>query len=329
MTLRITLPSVLLILGLGSACTPGLQTLEVKNGNSIVHYPGDGGVVISNVRYEGKTICVAPPAQGVRLTRTTVNQRGKVDVAGYVGVDMGLDVDTVETLARLYEQNERTLFLQYSLYRLCEAYMNGILTTASAHVIIAEQAREANAKVQQLTTQKQLCEEEKQRLDDERSALNQVEAADSETNKKKKKAIEERIAELDCRAIEADIAGAHARATTLDAAAKKASESDLVYDAGLVYWDGFNRIMATAVELAKVDAEQAKLRAEVRALEAKAEADKQTKAAADAKAKMETATKELDRVRKDALDAAIECTDCKKKENTKDKAKDEPSTGAD
>ena len=74
----------------------------------------------------GRDICIGPPAQSAMARQTNVAGEGEIDLAK-VAAEASFDVAVIDSLGRLYEQNERTLFLQYSLYRLCEAYMNEML----------------------------------------------------------------------------------------------------------------------------------------------------------------------------------------------------------
>lgn len=113
--------------GFAGGCTEGLRYQRIKDADSLTAYPATGGVVVGTTRDSGKAICVAPPAQGAMNVDLNVKHDGKVNVLKYVEVESQNAVDLTKTLAKLYEQNERTLFLQFSLYRLCEAYANGML----------------------------------------------------------------------------------------------------------------------------------------------------------------------------------------------------------
>lgn len=116
------------ILGLVGGCTERLRKTRVQDVDSVVHYPASGGVLFSASRNPGKkVVCVAPPAQGVMNLDLDLKHDGKVNVAGYVEVETENALAVTRTLATLYEQTERTLFLQFTLYRLCEAYANGML----------------------------------------------------------------------------------------------------------------------------------------------------------------------------------------------------------
>lgn len=101
--------------------------------DSVVHYPADGGVILSTSRDVDKGVCVAPPAQGAVTINFSVSGKAKRAVAvEYQGVKASQTTEgefaasLAESLTKLYEQNEQTLFLQHSLYRLCEAYVNGL-----------------------------------------------------------------------------------------------------------------------------------------------------------------------------------------------------------
>lgn len=148
-----------LALGFTGACSETLADLKVKDVDSVVHYPATGGVIISASRDPGsKAICVAPPAQGAVNVDLSVKHDGKVNVLKYVEVETQNAVNLTKTLAKLYEQNERTLFLQFSLYRLCEAYANGMLdeetyaeAMARESLALKRAAAEADVRLSQAT----------------------------------------------------------------------------------------------------------------------------------------------------------------------------------
>lgn len=130
-----------------SGCRKSLAVVNVKDVDSVVHYPATGGVVVSASRNpDAKAICVAPPAQGAMNVEFNLKHDGKVNVFKYVEVETQNALALSKSLAKLYEQNERTLFLQFSLYRLCEAYANGMLdeeTYAETMTLEAARLRQA------------------------------------------------------------------------------------------------------------------------------------------------------------------------------------------
>lgn len=159
--------SMVSVISLLVACVPlAVRKEQIRYENSVKAYPGDGGAVISNARYEPrdkeadkdlyrwekrwlrrhqprdsiKTICVAPPPQAAPNVTFSLKHKGKVNVFDYVEVESENSLETARTLAKLYEQNERTLFLQFSLYRLCEAYMNGMLDEQTYAEVLEQRA---------------------------------------------------------------------------------------------------------------------------------------------------------------------------------------------
>lgn len=140
-----------IVLVIGAGCAASQKSRRIKAANSVTPYPGEGGAVISNLRYasldEIKTVCVAPPAQAGANVNIVVKHRGKVNVLGYAEVESDNSVEYARTLMKLHENNERTLFLQFSLYRLCEAYMNGMLEEETYAEIL--ERRVVDAKEQQ------------------------------------------------------------------------------------------------------------------------------------------------------------------------------------
>lgn len=302
---------MLLPLSLASGCQAWRYkpVNRIADKDSIVHYPGDGGVVISSSWSASKTICVAPPAQGVVLQQTKGSGGVKANVADYVEVDVGVNVETLQALGQLYQQSERSLFLQYSLYRLCEAYMNNMLSRATVKQVLQRESdvlAEQSAKLGALHAE---CESAKNAV---KTQIAEIEETKEERSEKKR--LEERGKELesDCSRLSSDKTGVDAKKTIIDDRVAATNDDDS-YDPGTLYWTGFQLIMDTSLELAGIDAERDKLRAEIQAAqagEAKAKAEK-AKAEADQKAK------ELDELRKEALEADVaqsKCTQCQEKD---------------
>lgn len=147
--------------------------------NSIAHYPGDGGVIISSSIVEGKGICVAPPSQsavtvtfsGDRKKKTSV-KLSEIDVS----MEQALAVSLAETLSKLYEQNEQTLFLQHSLYRLCEAYTNGLFKHQLYSEWLETERIEATAEANRLTALAWGVDELRTEIADKQRAITALEA---------------------------------------------------------------------------------------------------------------------------------------------------------
>jgi hypothetical protein len=92
----------------------------------VIHYPGDGGVIIWSKYDAKKFLCVAPPAQAALSIATKTSAEASVE-AESVAVTLSGTGETAETITKLAELNERSLFLQYALYRLCESAVNGFI----------------------------------------------------------------------------------------------------------------------------------------------------------------------------------------------------------
>jgi hypothetical protein len=101
-----------LSLVIASGCLSAQKSRRIKYADSVTPYPGDGGAVISNLRYAStdslKTICVAPPAQAGANLERTVYVKGRVKVLEYVEVETDNSVEVARTLVKLHENNERT-----------------------------------------------------------------------------------------------------------------------------------------------------------------------------------------------------------------------------
>ena len=138
--LLITASSIVLICMTTPSEAGELIVKSISDVNSIAHYPGSGGVVISNNKHnKDKIVCVAPPAQsaeqealksllGLKASGTAGTNTGAGESKAGGEVDFNRTTEAVITVAKLYEQTERSLLLQYSLYRLCEAHLNGMFS---------------------------------------------------------------------------------------------------------------------------------------------------------------------------------------------------------
>ncbi|KIG12093.1 hypothetical protein DB30_02038 [Enhygromyxa salina] len=258
-------------------------------------------MVISASTQLTKRICVAPPAQGALLRQTNTSTRAEVDVLDVVGVGVGVDHATAEALARMYEQNERSLFLQYSMYRLCEAYMNGMLTRGSSSEILAVEMARYKAAATAAGAKLAECNKKKGKLEAIQSALIGTEPA----TRVQRDDLDEQISSLECEQYASDQQSASDTAALLEKrlANMDKSPSD---DQGILYWIAFQNILETSVELARLDAQAARLRAQTQAAlakEAQLEAENKVK-------RLEASAKTLDAVREKALDNAIDRAKC-------------------
>lgn len=116
-----------------------LGYVTVKDTNSLVRYDADGGVVISNQRMNGKTVCVAPPPsvgsnQLISLL-ASIEANGDHPGGSSAALNALWNSSDKSEVVKLFDQNEQTLLLQYSLYRLCEAYMNGMFDLTRSPIL--------------------------------------------------------------------------------------------------------------------------------------------------------------------------------------------------
>jgi len=120
----------LLITGCGSG--PAVYTVESPEGSYVAHYKGDGGAVIGAL--DAKTrihrICVAPAAQSALTLSSKTSASGDATVKGAGEFGVKLDQESAEAITKMFEHTERSLFLQYALYRLCEASANDMFGDA-------------------------------------------------------------------------------------------------------------------------------------------------------------------------------------------------------
>jgi hypothetical protein len=281
----------------------------IKNPDSVIHYPGDGGVVISSSSYDfRKVVCVAPPAQSALLRQSKTSAGIDIGVAEVVTIGAQVDHETAEALARIYEQSERSLFLQYSLYRLCEAYMNNMLTPTSGSDILRLEKTQYQAQAERATADFASCTAN-------RASILAASAPNAPT-KEHQKALDQ----LQCGRFQSEKASAEAAAKLIGEHLDKAP-IDQSTDQGLLYWLAFQKILDTSVKLAELDAQQGKLRAEAEAAlarEAKGKAEKKVEELTKAKT-------ELEALRQQALINALErakCADgCKDKDKDKSESK--------
>ncbi|MCA9693604.1 MAG: hypothetical protein KC636_28675 [Myxococcales bacterium] len=85
--------------------------------SGVAYWTAEGGVVIRT----DKGMCVAPPAQGVRQ----MDYNGQLGVsAGQIPIEVHGGGAVDHKTSKLYEQSDSLLFLQHSLYRICEMYVN-------------------------------------------------------------------------------------------------------------------------------------------------------------------------------------------------------------
>lgn len=130
------IPVAVLVVG----CAHGHGATEVQrvvDADSIGHIRGDGNAVLSMSTNDTKRVCIAPPAHAavtVNLTSSTAASLAYDDVEASATLERSL----AETLGKLYEHNEQTLFVQHVLYRLCEANANGMLKDVDARDLLIE-----------------------------------------------------------------------------------------------------------------------------------------------------------------------------------------------
>jgi hypothetical protein len=115
------------LLAAGCAERSALEVAQSPERSYVAHYSGDGGAIVGIVG-ETHKICVAPPAQSVLTLATKTSGSGTAKVKDAVELETKLDRETTEALTKMFEQNEKSLFLQYALYRLCEANASGMFS---------------------------------------------------------------------------------------------------------------------------------------------------------------------------------------------------------
>lgn len=127
-------------------CCSSLDTRAIRYPNSISKYAATDGAVLSNTRDVSSTkiICVLPPPAAAMNTTFKLEPSANWQPPQGSKVDLKVAIESSRTLAKVYELNERTLLLQFALYRLCEAYANGLIEEEMESVALAREANELN-----------------------------------------------------------------------------------------------------------------------------------------------------------------------------------------
>lgn len=278
-----------------------LSYIQPNKVNNIAHYPGTGGVIISNGRDKDnayvKDVCVAPPAQAaqeitLKILSTLAAQ------ASTKGVDANLtasrNYDLTTSISKLYEQNERTLLLQYSLYRLCEAHMNGMFDpyeNPTPELLKQRNENQKDANFSQIINQ---------RLEQLKNAENKIAVLMTER--------EELLNQND----------ANNTSMILQKDQEIRNWKSLYYKN--TYSESFNKILDTAVRLAELDKDKAVAEAEharyVKAAEKEKEDANQKIATVEQKVnaaenKAKDTQGQLDQIENKLIDKALNCVDCK------------------
>ncbi|MCR9165497.1 MAG: hypothetical protein ACE37F_00595 [Nannocystaceae bacterium] len=115
--------SVVLVLP-SLACSPVLRKVR-NDGNSVTYYTAEGGVVIKGGVKSRHSMCVMPPAQGVRMRTGKGDGKIVVKAPKATTVEVGGSGSSDHKVEKLYEQSDASLFMQHSLYRICEMALNG------------------------------------------------------------------------------------------------------------------------------------------------------------------------------------------------------------
>jgi hypothetical protein len=333
--LKIMFSSAILIGGAAYASDSKLSQQSVKSTNSVVHYPGTGGVVISSGR-DGtnnylKSVCVAPPAQvaqaeamkAISNISASMNSNNSIPDGPTAQLDANLAAsrayEATTTISRIYEQNERTLLLQYSLYRLCEAHMNGMFEPYTSPLSDLIRQREAASQNSELVSA----------LDARIKTVADIEIKIFGLEEKRKESIN-KLKDTKSKKSKDDVIALNKTIASIEVEIESLKSLYFIN----TYQKAFNEILKTAKELAEIDKERAI--AESQAEKAKAEAEK-TKAELEkeklkanpprpatstasanpdeAKKKDEElalAKKQLEDLKQRIIDSSLNCIDCKK-----------------
>lgn len=81
------------------------------------------------------------------------------------GIDVGVSGEFASSVVKLFEESERTLFLQYALFRLCEMSVNAPSEFRNVYPVIIHDIVRRTAEMTQLANQ----EAEKRRLEEEKT----------------------------------------------------------------------------------------------------------------------------------------------------------------
>jgi hypothetical protein len=192
---------------LEALCTTGCRAWDydpiepISYVDSVAHYPADGGVIISTSRDPDKGICVAPPAQGAVTINFSVSGKGKRSAAveyQKIKVSKASEAEfaasLAESLTKLYEQNEQTLFLQHSLYRLCEAYVNGLFDATPYSEWLYREASAAQREITEETAEAARLTAAQGRVKDLTGVL-EAAKADLEEKRKREEVLADQVAD--------------------------------------------------------------------------------------------------------------------------------------
>lgn len=105
-------------------CSPAIRKIR-NNGNSVTYYTAEGGVVIKGGVRNAHSMCVMPPAQGVRQRTGKGEGKAVIKAPNATTVEVSGSGGSSHETMKLYDQTDASLFMQHGLYRICEMALNG------------------------------------------------------------------------------------------------------------------------------------------------------------------------------------------------------------
>ncbi len=106
--------------GLFTTTSPVLNVNDFDS-NKIAYYTAEGGVVIKGPK---GGVCVMPPAQASRQLETEAKSSVSVQTPSPVNVAIDGSGSLTQSTAKLYDQSQGNLYLQFAMYRVCEFAAN-------------------------------------------------------------------------------------------------------------------------------------------------------------------------------------------------------------
>ncbi len=310
----------------GCAAAP-VHVRGVRNSNSVAHVQGAGNAVLSTSDDRTdkftKRICIMPPAQAGLNVQVSTTGKGAVS---YSGIEASAEISRGVELAtsKLFENNEQTLFVQHTLYRLCEAHANGMLEGVTLKELWQAELHEATVGLEKNAAQIRIAQDQ---IEASRDLVSALRAKTTDADATKKAELSTQIASIEDKVatLQADLVDLQIRSSDLtkrkNEASKQLPKASTEKMPGAAYGFLFKNVFTTAVELSEVDVRRQRALAD----RAKSEADKAKSDVEKAKQETEKAKTDLKALERQLIDASVGRAKCDADCDEEDKSKDAKS----